>query len=219
MHKLQIKEFTVQAHSDFQRPLFVREAEIHKLADQMLAAFPHFLRMEDIDLFAGKPPYGYQLIFKMLRGSADVVVTSKTVTSTFRDGRSFEAAQLVSQCIDAIYKIAVTRPIVINRLLFGAHAEFESPEAFEIYMAGFKTPDEGYLSGGKILRSTSTELKGEMRYSTEGSLGYKNSIYVTADFFTPEELTTALLDKMSARFNEVSAFEGLEISLFKESKK
>jgi hypothetical protein len=102
MQKLLIKEFALQAHTEFERPISAGQAELPALADKMLVAFPYVLRAEDISMLSETKLYDYRLMFKLFNGSADVNLTCKNVISSFRDGRTAQALSLVSKSVDEI---------------------------------------------------------------------------------------------------------------------
>lgn len=211
MQKLLIRDFSLQAHTEFERPISAGQAELTTRADKMLEAFPYVLRTEDISILSEKKPYDYRLVFRMFNGSADVTFASKSVISSFRDGKTAQALSLVSKSVDAIYKIMVNRPIQFNQLTFAVHAQFDPPETYKEYMAKFVSTERGYLSGGKIVQADARDFKGELRFSTERSVGFENSLFVNVQFLTQEPLTSEMLDKMAKRFAEIASFEELEL--------
>src|SRR5258708_2012514 len=146
MQKLLIKEFALQAHTEFERPISAGQAELPALADKMLATFPYVLRVEDISVLSETKLYDYSLAFKLFSGSADVTLTSKNVISNFRDGRTAQALSLVEKSVGEIYKIMVNRSIQFNQLTFAVHAQFDPPEAYKDYIAKFIDAERGYLS-------------------------------------------------------------------------
>lgn len=216
-HKLQIKDFSVQTHTEFQQAISERQADLPSIAEKMMENFGYVLRPEDISRFSDGGFYDYRLTFKMFNGSADMVLTSKNVVASFRDGQTTRAMEIVGKSIEAICKITVTRQIQYNQLNFVAHAEFESPEAYQAYMGPFVNAEAGYLSGGKIIQAEAGKFKGELRLSIEKSIRFENAIYVLAQFFTAELFSEDLFRKMAERFNDVAAVEGLEFELSDEN--
>jgi hypothetical protein len=212
MNKLLIREFSFQAQTEFERHVSEDQADLPLLADKMLAKFPYALRPDDIRLLSEAKLYDYRLVFKLFNGSADVTVTSKNVIMNFRDGRTEPALKLVSSSTDQIYKITASRAILYNQVVFSAHAQFETPEAYGEYMAKHANPGHGYLSGGIIIQAESRSLKGELRFSTEKSAATENGLFITAQFFTPEALTAEVMEKMAKRFIEVAGFENIVLA-------
>ena len=211
MQKLLIKDFSLQAYTEFARPIPEGQAELPILADKMLEAFPYVLRPEDVSVLSDTKLYDYRLVFKLFNGSADATLASKSAISNFRDGRTAQALSLVSKSVDAIYKIMVNRPIQFNQLTFAVHAEFDPPEVYKDYMAKFIDTERGYLSGGKIVQADARDFKGELRFSAEKSSVVEKGLYVNVQFLTQEPLTSELSDKMAKRFTEIASFEGFEI--------
>ena len=209
MNKLLIREFSFQAQTEFERHVSQGQADLPLLADKMLSQFPYALRPEDILLLSDAKLYDYRLGFKLFNGSADVTVTSKNVIMNFRDGRTEPALKLVSNSTDQIYKIIASRAILYNQVVFSAHAQFETPQAYAEYMAKYANPSHGYLSGGIIVQAESRSLNGELRFSTEKSAAIENGLFITVQFFTSEALTLEVMEKMAKRFVEVAGFENL----------
>lgn len=212
MQKLLIKDFSLQAHIEFERPISEAQAELSARADKMLESFPYVLRTEDISVQSERKPFDYRLVFRLFNGSADVTVGCKNVISNFRDGRTAQALDLVSKSVDAIYKIMVNRPIQFNQLTFGVHAQFDPPESYKEYMMKFVDAERGYLSGGKIVQADAREFKGELRFSSERSVVFENSLYVNVQFLTQEPFTPELSEKMAKRFAEIAGLEGIELA-------
>ena len=117
MQKLLIKDFSLQAHTELERPVSEGQAELPAIADKMLTAFPYVLRAEDVSVFSETKLYDYRLAFKLFNGSADVILTSKNVISHFRDGRTAQALSLVAKSIATIYQITANRPIQFNQIM------------------------------------------------------------------------------------------------------
>lgn len=212
MKKLVIREFSLQAQTEFERHIPEEQAELSALADRMLSAFPYVIRAEDILLFSETKLYDYRLAFKLFNGSADATLSSKNIALHFRDGRTEQALTLVSKSIDQIYKIFVNRPTLVNQLTFSAQAQFDSPEAYSEYMAQFTKADLGYLSGGKIIQAEARNLSGELRLLTEKSAMFENGLFLSVQFYTKEGLTSELMEMMAKRFIEVAGYEGIELA-------
>jgi len=70
MQKLLIRDFSLQAHTEFERPISAGQAELTARADKMLEAFPYVLRTEDISILSEKKPYDYRFVFKLFNGPA-----------------------------------------------------------------------------------------------------------------------------------------------------
>lgn len=211
MQKLLIKDFSLQIHTEFERPISEGQADLPALADKMLVAFPYVLRAEDISVLSETRLYDYRLLFKLFNGSADVTLTSKHFIANFRDGRTSQALRLVFKSVDAIYSVMANRPIQFNQLTFTLHAQFDPPETYKDYMATFVNTERGYLSGGRIVRADARDFKGELRFGTEKSLVVENGLYVSVQFLTQEPFASGLSDKMEKRFTEIAGFEGFEI--------
>lgn len=212
MQKLVIKEFSLQAHTEFERPVSEQQAGLSVIADSMLVAFPYALRAEDVTLFSETKLYDYRLVFRLFNGSADVTLTSRNLISNFRDGRTSLALNLVAKSVEKIYQTVAIRPIQFNQLTFSTHAQFESPEAYNAFMTQFVSMERGYLSGGKIVQADAREFKGELRFTTEKSVLIENGLFVFAQFLTKEPITGDLSEKMAKRFAEIAGFEGIELN-------
>ena len=212
MQKLLIRDFSLQVHTEFERPAPESQVDLTAIADKLVAAFPYVLRTEDVSITSEKRPYDYRLLCKLFNGSADVTFASKNVILNFRDGRTGQALSLVAKSVEAICKIVAHRTIEFNQLTFAFHAQFESLERYTEHMAKFTDVDRGYLSGGRIVRAEARVLKGELRFSTEKSLVFDNGIFVNVQFLTQEALTNESLDQMAKRFSEIAGYEGFEFS-------
>ena len=212
MQKLLINNFSLQVHTEFERPIPEDQANLTTIADKMVEAFPYVLRTDDISIDSDKKPYGYRLLCKLFSGSAEVALASKSIVSSFRDGRTDQALRLVAKSVETIYRIVVEHPVQFNQLTFAFHAQFESAESYAEYMVRFADPDKGYLSGGRILQGEARTLKGEVRFSTEKSSTQDNAIFVSTQFLTQEAITNESLDQMAKRFVEIAAYEGLEFN-------
>lgn len=212
MQKLAINDFSLQVHTEFERPVPESQVDLTAIADKLVAAFPYVLRTEDISITSEKKPFGYRLECKLFNGSADVTFGSKNVILSFRDGRTDQALRLVAKSVEAMFRITVERPIQFNQLTFNFHAQFESADSHAEHIAKFANADRGYLSGGRIVQAEIRNLKGELRLSTEKSVVLENGIFVNAQFLTDEALTGESLDQMAKRFTEIAAFEGFEFN-------
>ena len=71
-------------------------------------------------------------------------------------------------------------------------------------MARFANKEAGFDSGGAIVYAGTRTFDGELKFSFEKSLTYPAGLFVTAQFLTLELITAELLQKMSARFEEVA---------------
>ena len=212
MQKLLINDFSLQVHTEFERPIPDNQVDLTAIADRLVGAFPFVLRTEDISITSEKKPFGYRLACMLFNGSADVTFSSKNVISSFRDGRTDHALRLVAKSIEAMYRITVERPIRFNQLTFNFHAQFESADKYAEHIAKFANPDRGYLSGGRIVQAEMRTLKGELRLSTEKSVVLENGIFVNVQFLTDEALTGQSLDQMAKRSTEIAAYEGFEFN-------
>lgn len=211
MDNLQLKEFSLQTHAEFKQALTESKADLPAVAENFLTAFAGVMRTEDISLHSGDGLFSYRLTLRMFNGSADVVVSSKSVSASFRDGRSTQALNTVGKCIEWIWQIAVARPVNHQHLTFSAHAQFESQGAYERYMARYVDPSKGYLSGGKVIQASGREFEGELRFAVEKSVVFDNSIFVQCQFTTLATFNGGLLEKFAKRFGEITRHEGLEL--------
>jgi hypothetical protein len=96
MQKLLIKDFSLQVHTEFERPVPDTQVDLTAIADKLVAAFPYVLRTEDVSITSEKRPFDYRLLCKLFNGSADLTFASKNVISNFRDGRTGQALDLSS---------------------------------------------------------------------------------------------------------------------------
>jgi hypothetical protein len=212
MQKLLINDFSLQVLTELEQSVPEGKVDLTDIAEKLVAAFPYVLRPEDVSINRNRRPYDYRLLCKLFNGSADVSFASKTVISNFRDGRTGQALNLVAKSVEAIYKIVVLRPVQFNQLTFLCHAQFESADKYKDHMAKYVDVNRGYLSGGRIVQAEGRVFKGEMRLSTEKSLGFENSLFINAQFVTQEALTNEAFEQMAKRFNEIAGYEGFEFS-------
>ena len=212
MHKLLIKDFSLQVHTDFECALSEPHADLPGLANSMLSKFaPQALKPEDVTLSSDKKLYDYRLQFKLFGGSVDVAFTSQAMDANFRNISTAETANYIFQIVGQIWELAIPRPILINQISFFVHAQFDQPESFAAYMSPFINAERGHTSGGKIIWATTQDFSGELRFAVEKSLGIERGIFISAQFRTKEHLTADLLGKMAKQSNEALFFDGLEI--------
>ena len=211
MFALWIKDFGVNTEHVFTQAVPFDESEIASLSEAMLRAFSSTLLPKDITLDQGDRLFDYRLAFGIFNGSVDISVTSAGLTATFRNGRNKKALKLIADILAALEIVVQRHEILVRRLTFAAHARFQDPKEYEIHMGNIADKSRGYSAGGLILHTSKNPFKGDLRFSTDKSLVYEDSLFLSGEFLIEEPFSAETLSKMAERFAEVGKDVQLEI--------
>ena len=212
MHKAHIIEFSVHCQADFQTPIPVDEAQLTEIAkDICKSSLAPYINFGEISLIPQDDLFDYELIIPMFNNSAELTICAQNVTAIFRSGKTSTHLKLISECLVSLVSLAVRSPIKKTVTTFSAAAAFDSQELYLEYMKQFANVDLKIGSGGIVLVADLPEWEGEIRFATEKSVPYPNSIFVSGQATTSKRLSPEFSEAFRKRFEDVAKHHNLEL--------
>jgi hypothetical protein len=207
-----MQEFSLATTYEYARPLSFSEAKLEEIARSICTPpVGDTVNPLDVVIQRQNPLFSYSLTVPLLNHGGQVVVNAQAIVISFRQGRDGEhlklMADLTLKVLDAI-KPSKAKRVMIT---FAAHAQLENAD-YSDYMSRFINSQAGVVSGGVVLAAEAPDCGGELRYTSERSLGYKDGLFFVATLNSTNELSQDLFDLMAKRFIAVAEADGIKFA-------
>jgi hypothetical protein len=211
MRHVRIQEFSLSTSIEYRRPVVLGDAKLDSVA-RALALPPcgDFLNPADISITKQNELFSYSLSVPMFNEAASVAVNSQGVTVSFKQGRTKDHLELMRKLTLAALDIAKVEETKRSLVSFNAHAVFDPPSDFVGHMKRFTELAQNVVSGGLVLVVTLPEIDGELRYASEKSLVYPDSLFFAANAVCQRDLEPELFETLAARFEAAAALEEID---------